>query len=133
MGVNPDLIKTVANQAFYESSLGLRRKNPTNPLVKGLFQYKQATWDANSRPAKLDINSDDDQIALMYRDATTYRNQYNRDIASGALKAPLNFDQYVELNHHMGDYALQHGKELPSDFDGKIGRFGFRVLSLPPR
>jgi hypothetical protein len=133
LGMSPDLIHAVANQAYYESSPGRIRTNPAHPNTKGLFQYKQGAWDQNSRPDHLDINSDDDQIGLMYRDAARYKAQYGRAVANGALRSPLSFEQYVELNHHMGDHALQKGKTLPSDFNKKVAGFGLRILNLPLR
>jgi len=131
LGMSPDLIHAVANQAFYESSLGRFRTNPRHPQTKGLFQYKQTTWDGNSRPDKLDINSDSDQITLMYRDAMRYKAQYEKALTSGGLRSPLSFEQYVELNHHMGDNALEKGDRLPSDFNQKVENFGFSILQFP--
>lgn len=131
MGMSPDLINIVANQAFYESSLGLLRKNGQNSNVKGLFQYDQPTWDRHSRPNALDIDSDDDQVGLMYRDVMHDKARYQQGVATGAIPSSLNFEDYVEVHHHLGDSALTKGEGVPPKFRPRINAFGLRILSLP--
>ncbi len=133
MGMSPDMIGLVANQAFYETSLGGRRVNGSNSKVKGLFQYTQDTWDGHALPNAPDIASDPDQIVRMYQDVARYRARYEREVANRELKTPMSFEDYFEFHHHLGDNAINEGKTLPSDYHSKIKTFGFRILSLPPR
>ena len=133
MGMSPDMIGLVANQAFYETSLGGQRVNPGNSKVKGLFQYRQDTWDGHASPDAPDIASDRDQIVRMYQDAVRYRARYEREVANRELKTPMSFEDYFEFHHHLGDSAIKKGKQLPSEFHSRIKNFGFRILSLPPR
>ena len=98
-GYGASEIVNVANQAFYESSLG-SLEGPNGSHV-GMFQYAAGPW-ADLGHSNLDINNDKDQIKAMFQDETNFEARYSAGIESGSVPKSVSFADFLEIKHHAG-------------------------------
>lgn len=124
-GYDPSAIAVVADQAFYESSLGRLRTNPTNSSVSGLFQYDNPTWTYLGH-SDISIGKDADQISAMYQDLDKYNQDYAAGQKSGYVPKYLPFSDYVEVQHHLGDNSGAWGSPVVSDYNKKSTALGLQ-------
>ena len=116
-GLPNHYIKIAVYQAFYESSLGEIRNNPTNSDVKGLFQWDSSTW-AEDHSGKNRF-SDSDQIAAMYEDIGKFEQRWSAKRATNEIPSEVTFSDYVEIKHHLGKNSTDWTATAVSDYNKK--------------
>jgi len=115
-GMSLEDIAFAVKVAFLESSLGKLRSNGiAGNTSTGLYQYNNAQWDASGAGYKKD--SDDDQIAVFYKDIRKYTLRYNSlKAAKNKLIVGITLYQYIYIKHHDGPnydkFADAPGKKL---------------------
>lgn len=127
-GYSPGSINVMIGQAFYESSLGSLRNNPTNPNVTGLFQYDANTWNDLGHGAT-DRFSDAAQIAAMYKDLDKYWARYETNTTAGAMPTGLSFAEYFEVKHHLGNSSTDFTNPVVAEYEAKEKYLGFSVVN----
>jgi hypothetical protein len=127
-GYTPGSINVMIGQAYYESSLGSLRNNPTNPDVAGIFQYDANTWSDLGHGAT-DRFSDAAQIAAMYQDLDKYWVRYENNINASAIPSGMSFAQYFEVKHHLGNNSENFTSPIVADYGAKERTLGFTVTA----
>jgi hypothetical protein len=119
-GATQQAITIAAEQAFYESSIGVSEKNPTSSAT-GLYEYMPNSWSEGGYAGS--ITDDNAQIVAIYSDIAKFQQRYTDGQASNQIPSTMSYSDYFEVKHHFGNNATNFT-------DPVIGQYNDAALTL---